>query len=85
MSNLLDKIEKDILNRFLCDRDPYMPKAIIGVTVGTATFFKTVINPFLPGSPYLLELVRYIHRTPLREGLVTDLGYLDKYSFSIFK
>ena len=31
---------------------------------------------------YLLELVRYIHLNPLRAKIVTDMGQLDRYSFS---
>jgi REP element-mobilizing transposase RayT len=30
-------------------------------------------------NPYLLELIRYIHLNPLREGLVKDLKELDRY------
>jgi REP-associated tyrosine transposase len=29
--------------------------------------------------PYLLELIRYIHLNPLRAGLVTNLGTLERY------
>ena len=32
--------------------------------------------------PYLLELVRYIHLNPLRDGLVKDIPELDQYPWS---
>lgn len=33
-------------------------------------------------APYLIELVRHIHLTPLRAGVVEDLGQLESYAYA---
>lgn len=48
-----------------------------------APFFRTATNQsFARRTPYLLELVRYIHLNPLRTGLVANMNELDLYPFA---
>jgi REP element-mobilizing transposase RayT len=45
--------------------------------------FQNRYKSFICGEdPYLLELVRYIHLTPLRVGVVTDISALTTYPWS---
>jgi len=60
-----------------------MPSISIENINAPGIFSRTVTSRFsAKRSPYLLELVRYIHLNPLRAGLVPDLETLDRYRWS---